>query len=216
MALLGFISESATTLFWATIGGVFVFIGLCMEKTVEKKAFRDVRDLRRRKMSAQIGWWILMGGIIVEIATGGYAAWTEESKMRQIANALEVARYWRVITPADKKALVDRLKLAPELRECEFVFEVAADRDAIRYALKIKDALTAAGVESFSWNDGQGVADGVWVQQRTLLRSGEKPARASFDALMDAFHAAHIDVVETNGTGHVNAIVIYVGPKAGA
>jgi hypothetical protein len=36
------------TAFWAGIGGLLVLLGLSLEKTADKKMYRDVSDLRRQ------------------------------------------------------------------------------------------------------------------------------------------------------------------------
>jgi hypothetical protein len=57
------------TAFWAGIGGVLVLFGLGMEKTAEKEWYFSVVNFRKRKFIAEIGWWILMAGIVIEIGT---------------------------------------------------------------------------------------------------------------------------------------------------
>lgn len=62
-------------MFWATIGGIAVFIGLLLEKFAE---WMDEKFLggtyKPHKTLESIGWSILMLGIFVEIAVAGWSA----------------------------------------------------------------------------------------------------------------------------------------------
>ena len=86
LASLG--SLSAASMFWtaftACVGGVLVFCGLWIEKRAEKEAFADIRDFWRQKRRANLGWWLLMLGIALEIVTACALAVKEEMQMKQI------------------------------------------------------------------------------------------------------------------------------------
>ena len=75
-------------LFWATIGGIAVFIGLLLEKFAE---WVDERFLggtyKPHKTLESIGWCVLMLGILIEIGVAGWSAndaW--ETKQAAIKN----------------------------------------------------------------------------------------------------------------------------------
>lgn len=60
----------------ATIGGLLVFLGLWIEKeseVEEKNLSAFACAVRMSKLKSGIGWWVLMAGIMIEIAD---AAWT--------------------------------------------------------------------------------------------------------------------------------------------
>jgi hypothetical protein len=62
---------TTNSLFWfvvyAGLGGLFVFVGLLMEKFWEKKWHSNISDFRRSKTIREIGEWIVIGGIVAEI-----------------------------------------------------------------------------------------------------------------------------------------------------
>jgi hypothetical protein len=70
---------------------MLVLIGLWLEKE-KKDWFRDIDALRRHRIWAEIGWWILMAGIAVEIVTAGVFAIKEEVKSEKTATVIENAR----------------------------------------------------------------------------------------------------------------------------
>jgi hypothetical protein len=84
-------SPSSSWLVWlvliavcACIGGVFVFVGLLLEKVFEKKAYRNMVDFWRCKSWREKGWKILMLGIFIEIVSAAAFAVRGELEMRQI------------------------------------------------------------------------------------------------------------------------------------
>jgi hypothetical protein len=80
-------SSLFSTAFWACIGGLIVLLGLWIEKMADKKWYRDVHEFRRSKLKSEIGWWILMVGIAVEIGTAGRLAVKEELEIWQANNS---------------------------------------------------------------------------------------------------------------------------------
>jgi hypothetical protein len=73
-------SRSGLIALAASIGGMIVFLGLWIEKEAEeekKENFSDFAgDKRLIKLKSEIGWWILMSGIFIEVVTaGGFAAY---------------------------------------------------------------------------------------------------------------------------------------------
>lgn len=50
----------------------------------DKKTYRDVSDLRWQKLKSEIGWWVLIAGIVVEIATACVVAVSGDIEMKQI------------------------------------------------------------------------------------------------------------------------------------
>lgn len=72
-------------LFWATIGGVFVFFGLMLEKFSEWMNDRFLAGLYKPHRTLElIGWCILMFGIFVEIGVAGWSA-NDAWQTRQMA-----------------------------------------------------------------------------------------------------------------------------------
>jgi hypothetical protein len=72
-------------LFWATIGGIIVFIGLTLEKFADWMNERYLAPpLKPHARLELVGWWCLMLGIFVEITVGGWAA-NDAWQTRQMA-----------------------------------------------------------------------------------------------------------------------------------
>jgi hypothetical protein len=72
-------------LFWATIGGIAVFIGLLLEKFAEWMDDRFLGGTHKpHKTLESIGWSILMLGIFAEIAVAGWSA-NDAWQTRQMA-----------------------------------------------------------------------------------------------------------------------------------
>lgn len=66
------------SIFWFVIfaasGGVFVFIGLLMERFSEKDPYKNLSDFRRCKSRKVCGEWFVIGGIVIEIVVGIFSA----------------------------------------------------------------------------------------------------------------------------------------------
>jgi hypothetical protein len=72
-------------LFWATIGGIAVFIGLLLEKFAEWMDDRFLGGTHKpHKTLESVGWCILMLGIFVEIAVAAWSA-NDAWQTRQMA-----------------------------------------------------------------------------------------------------------------------------------
>jgi hypothetical protein len=77
----------------ASLGGMFVFLGLWVEKDAEKeeRKYPSIfgRAVRLVKLKSEIGWWILMAGIFVEIVVAiGFAVregWVASKMADEIA-----------------------------------------------------------------------------------------------------------------------------------
>ena len=72
--------ESSSSWVWpllAAIGGLFVFVGLWMEKGVERESL-NINDFRWQKSKAKWGWRVLMFGIALEIIIGFMLSRKEE------------------------------------------------------------------------------------------------------------------------------------------
>ena len=67
--------ETFWVLFWATIGGILVFLGLIVEKVAEwMNAGFLAQPSEPHKKLENVGWYILMIGILLEIVVGGTTA----------------------------------------------------------------------------------------------------------------------------------------------
>lgn len=91
--ILASASFSESTSFWgwpiaAAIGGVFVFVGLLMEKLADRKWYSNLDDLKSQKSKAWWGWIFLMIGILVEIGVGFALAANDEIREIQTANQI--------------------------------------------------------------------------------------------------------------------------------
>src|ERR1700733_3746266 len=77
-------SDVFWTLFWATVGGIAVFIGLSIEKLAElmNDAFQ-APPYKPHKALGELGWAVLMIGILIEIIVGGSTA-LDEWQTRQM------------------------------------------------------------------------------------------------------------------------------------
>jgi uncharacterized membrane protein YidH (DUF202 family) len=78
-------------LFWATIGGIVVFIGLLLEKFADWMNDRFLGgEHKPHKILELIGWCVLMFGIFIEVAVAGWSAndaW--QTRQMTIRNAPE-------------------------------------------------------------------------------------------------------------------------------
>jgi hypothetical protein len=72
----------------ASIGGIFVLVGLLLEKGKEKERFSSIKDFRLQKAKAEWGSWILIFGIVIEIGTGAALTWMEVSESIDAANRM--------------------------------------------------------------------------------------------------------------------------------
>lgn len=66
-----------------------MFVGLWMERSADKKLYRDMNDLRRQKSKGKWGWGILMFGIFVEILTAAGLSAYDVCERRQTASRIE-------------------------------------------------------------------------------------------------------------------------------
>ena len=76
------------SIFWLVVvaasGGVFVFVGLFMERFSEKDWHKNLSDFRRSKSRMVWGEWIVIAGIVVEIGVGIFSA-VDAWQTRQMA-----------------------------------------------------------------------------------------------------------------------------------
>ena len=76
------------SIFWLVVvaasGGVFVFVGLLMERFSEKDWHKNLSDFRRSKSRMVWGEWIVIAGIVVEIGVGIFSA-VDAWQTRQMA-----------------------------------------------------------------------------------------------------------------------------------
>ena len=72
----------------ASIGGMVVFLGLWIEKEAETEGKKHPADFSKAvrfiKLKSEIGWWILMLGISLEIGVGAALTWHGVKESRQI------------------------------------------------------------------------------------------------------------------------------------
>jgi hypothetical protein len=74
----------------ASIGGEIVFLGLWIEKEADEADKKEhlsnlIGDARRNKFKSEIGWWILMIGIVAEVIFGSGLAAFDVWQARQLA-----------------------------------------------------------------------------------------------------------------------------------
>jgi hypothetical protein len=104
VAIISFVTLGCLVSFWwstysaliplaASVGGMIVFLGLWIEKEADDETKKEqpaslAGDARYSRKS-EIGWWILMAGIFMEIITGcglaAYDVWKAEKTAIQIA-----------------------------------------------------------------------------------------------------------------------------------
>lgn len=70
----------------AAVGGLFVLVGLALEKGKDAEWFKSARDSRWQNAKAKCGWWLLMVGILLEIIIGSALAWKDEQENKTVAN----------------------------------------------------------------------------------------------------------------------------------
>jgi len=70
---------SAASVFWpvffACIGGAFVFVGLLLETLSDKQWFKTLDSFKRWKSLKHCGEWLVIAGIVVEMVDAGVTAW---------------------------------------------------------------------------------------------------------------------------------------------
>jgi hypothetical protein len=173
MAIFGFSSEITGVLFWATVGGVLVFIGLCMEKRIEVEHFSNINDLRRRRRTAHLGWWILMLGIVIEVADAGVVAIREELRARQ----LEAQLAWRTINAKQEAELIRVLtpmaQSLPKGQKDVVVDIEGGSEEAKEFALRIVDVLRKCGLDASLGMIGFGSRTGVGIL--FMVKNGNSP-----------------------------------------
>jgi len=81
----------------ASFGGVLVAVGLWIEKKADEKLRLEhisnfVQETARLKKKAELGWWILMVGIILEVILGFLLALNGEMEMREAVNNESINR----------------------------------------------------------------------------------------------------------------------------
>ena len=67
-------SQEWSVLFWAMLGGIIVSFGLVFEKIAEWMDDHFLGGYKAHKKLGEIGWIILMAGILIEVADAGFAA----------------------------------------------------------------------------------------------------------------------------------------------
>jgi hypothetical protein len=85
--------ESSASWIWpavASIGGIIVFVGLLIEKAADwmNEKFMPNEEYKPHKTLEDVGWTILMVGILAEIAVGFALAAKDEIVERQTANQI--------------------------------------------------------------------------------------------------------------------------------
>ncbi len=173
MAIFGLSSEIAVVLFWATVGGVLVFIGLCMEKRIEVDEFSSFSDKRRREKVAYWGWWVLMLGILIEVGDAGFVAVREELRARE----LDAQLAWRTINVKQEAELIRILKpkaqSLPKGQKDVVVDFDGGSEEAREFALRIVDVLRKCGVDASPGMIGFASRNGVGIL--FIVKNGDNP-----------------------------------------
>lgn len=77
------------SVFWfvlfATIGGVFVLVGILMEVLSEKNWFKSIKHFRRCETTKKFGEWILIFGIVIEVVVAGFSAVDEWQTIQTVS-----------------------------------------------------------------------------------------------------------------------------------
>ncbi len=86
-------SSSALIPLLASFGGMIVFLGLWIEKEAEDEDKKEhlsnlIGDARILKLKSEIGWWVLMGGIVIEALVAGGLAMHEVWAARKIESTI--------------------------------------------------------------------------------------------------------------------------------
>ena len=107
---------TTVSLFWfvmfAGLGGVVVFVGLLMEKLAGKEKYKNISDFRRSKLVREMGEWMVIGGIVIEVAVAAsFAAldWGNEPLNRPMET---VSAYARILVKGDRY-----LRQSPKFKE---------------------------------------------------------------------------------------------------
>jgi hypothetical protein len=84
-------SSSVAVIFIACVGGMLVFLGLWIEKDADKEEKKYLstiaRAVRLVKLKSEIGWCILMAGIVIEIIVAGFTAIGERKTLELARNS---------------------------------------------------------------------------------------------------------------------------------
>jgi hypothetical protein len=150
--ILALLSPSESPSFWgwpaaASIGGVFVFIGLWMERGIEKHWFSNIKDLKRQRCKESLGWKILMVGILIEIGIGFAIAVKDE--IENIKTKIEQAKLEpRRLNAAKINELANFLRLKETLQGANVgVLYPEWDPEAERFAMDISQAFDSIGMK---------------------------------------------------------------------
>ena len=95
MSLFDSPSSLLSAFVFATIGGLAVLGGLALEKFSDWLNERFLGGYKPHKWSGEIGWWILMAGIVIETGVAGGSAisqWQNDPLKKPIASASARAR----------------------------------------------------------------------------------------------------------------------------
>jgi hypothetical protein len=98
-------SEVLSAFVWATAGGIAVFAGLVLEKMSDWLNDRFVGGYKPHKWIEEIGWWVLMVGIVIETAVAGNSAieqWKNDPLKNPIADASATVRFLVAVSSYEK------------------------------------------------------------------------------------------------------------------
>jgi hypothetical protein len=98
--------------FFACIGGAIVVIGLLLETLAEKKWFKNVKSFRRWHSAKCFGEWMVIGGILIEVADAGWTAHEIKKAESNVANL--DAKTPRFLKPFDRIVLERELSEYPD------------------------------------------------------------------------------------------------------
>jgi hypothetical protein len=133
LSLLIWSSWSGFVALLASLGGMIAFLGLWMEKEADDEDKKEhlsnfIGDKWVIKLKSEIGWWILLVGIFIEIATaGGFAAY-DAWETRQIK--INVEKNSAINLPI--KSMTARISLT--VLGTNVVWDVNADSEGAKLA----------------------------------------------------------------------------------
>jgi hypothetical protein len=190
---------------FASLGGEIVFVGLWIEKEAEEEDKKEHRsnfigEKNRNILKSKLGWWILMVGILAEIAFGAALAIYDVSE----AAKLETAVAWRTISPQQEAQLIAILKpfaqshLAP--KNTVVVQNSIVDSESDAFARRIYFVLNECGFDV----DLQGViptAESPNIVGLTFSIRSPLNIPPQAEAIVDAFRSVGVIAADPNADG---------------
>lgn len=110
-----------------------MFVGLALEKNSEKPWYVDIRDRKRQKLKGEIGWWILMVGIFVEIAIAGWHTVGDAIELNRIKRNAETIN--PINQPVSSLSALVRIKVAGEQFPSQRLFGIPPSTNCVAWLM---------------------------------------------------------------------------------